>query len=128
MNQETTDKIIERLELVSQFDQVTRFIDILPSNGYIRSTLLNKHPHLKYSEAPSPDFKHTLLRGKFNTLTDILYVEIPTDFTYKQHEELANALKQVKPGLVAYSSIMDGLIGYYKWARVEDSIISNDRY
>jgi hypothetical protein len=117
MQQDTINSIVKRLEVLSNIydndSKITRFVDVLPSNSYIRTIFLKKFDFLKYAEGKTHDFKKTLLQGQFRPLSDILYLEVPTDYTFVQHSELAYIVKSLPYNWVVYSPIAEYIKNYY---------------
>ena len=122
------EKVAYRLETVSRVENITRLIEVIPTNRYVIDEFRSRHD-VELVTNPNQDVPSFFKSLKtVNHLTDLMYIEIPDNFTFKQHEELSRYLRQIPCGWVTHSRLVSYLGDYYSYFRNHDNIYSNDVY
>lgn len=108
-------KLIDSSKLIEPI----RLVSFLKTNGYVGSVFEKRNFQYKYVEGFnfSPD--------QLNPLSDILYVEIPDDYTFKQHEDLSKRLSELECIWVVYTPFADLVKNYYSEFTKKGNIFTN---
>lgn len=122
MNPETANVIANFIEKVVKFSKLVepvRLVSTLQTNGYVGSVFEKRNFQYKYVEGfdLSPD--------QLNPMSDILYVEIPEDYTFDQHQELAKTMSKSIFTWVIYTRFSDLVKSYYTNFTQEGNCFTN---
>ena len=105
-----------------------RFVALLPTNGYVRKEFAKRDFRYKWAESMNKNVKTTLTQVRFNPTSDILYLELPYDYTYEQHKDLATLLLDTSLVWVMYAGELAGDIAeYYPNCYREGNLFSNTK-
>jgi len=114
-----TVSFIERVITTSKLVEPIRLVSTLRTNGYVGSEFEKRNFQYKYIEG------FNLSQDQLNPISDILYVEIPDDYTFKQHEELAATMNKSIYTWVVYAHYADLVKSYYSDFSKEENLFTN---
>lgn len=114
-----TVNFLERVVKASKLVEPVRLVATLRTNGYVGSEFEKRNFQYRYVEGfdLSPD--------KLNPASDILYVEIPDDYTFQQHEDLAKTMGKSIFTWVVYAHYADLVKPYYSNFIQEGNLFTN---
>ena len=105
-----------------------RFISLLPSNGYVRKEFIKRDFRYKWAESMNKNIKTTLTHTVIVPESDILYLELPHDYTYDEHKDVAKLLLDTPHIWVMYAGDLADIVAeYYPNCYREGNLFSNTK-
>lgn len=115
----TTVNFIERVVKESKLVEPIRLVSTLRTNGYVGSEFEKRNFQYKYVEG------FDLPTDQLDPTSDVLYVEIPDDYSYTQHEQLAKTMASSIYVWVVYTKVAGLVKKYYSDFTYESDLFTN---